>query len=271
MSMLYSTERLMKKMIILASDFDGTLYQGAKNGSFLPGDIEAIQNFQKNGNLFGVCTGRPLNAILDATSDRISYDFYIITSGAIILDKERNILFQKCLTHHVLQKILDLYQDQCAIVVQADSKIYSFYSANGMPAKQEIIYSPDELKDTHIHGISMMCDNEKQAQSISQRLIQQLPNEIRAFQNIQYVDIVAEGCSKGTGMDFLKHQLPNSLLGGIGDSYNDEPLLKSADVAFTFHHSPKQIQQYCDHLVANVAEAIHIMEHLSSHKVKTLG
>lgn len=251
-------------MLILASDFDGTLYHGLNAGSFLSCDIEAIKGFQKAGNLFGICTGRPLHAILDATSDRISYDFYIISSGAIILDKDTEILFQKCLSPGVMQAIIALYHEQCAIVVQADNKIYSFLGNADMPAKQEIFSSPEELKDADIYGISMVCDNEKHARSVCQQLHQQFPNEIQAFQNIRYVDIVSKGCSKGSGMDFLRKQYPNSHLAGIGDSYNDESMLKQADIAFTFHQSPKQIQQISDHLVASVADAIHILEGLSS-------
>ncbi len=249
-------------MIGLASDFDGTLFHGKQNDVFLSCDLTAIQRFQQNGNLFGVCTGRPLHAILDVTLDRISYDFYILSSGAVVLDREKNILFQKCLTPAVTEAIFVLYQNQFSVVIQGDNKVYSFQKSNDMPTKQKILASFDELNSIHIYGISIMCNSDEQARLVCQQLQQRFPDDIEAFQNLHYVDIVSKGCSKGAAMDILKQHSQISFLGGIGDSYNDEPMLKQADISFTFHHSPAQIQQLSNYLVDSVAEAIHIMEGL---------
>ena len=48
---------------ILASDYDGTLFFGEEEPNFRERDIKAIQEFQKAGNLFGICTGRPYQGI----------------------------------------------------------------------------------------------------------------------------------------------------------------------------------------------------------------
>lgn len=247
-------------MLTLASDFDGTLFHSKKAEPFLHEDIAAIKRFQKAGNLFGVCTGRPLQAVLDATLDRITYDFYILSSGAVILDREKHILFQNCLAFPTMETIVELFPSQC--VVQADNKVFAFQTKTSMPTRQEILSSPKELKDAAIYGISIFCNSESEAEKVCQTLHRQFPEEVRAFQNLHYVDIIGKGCSKGTGMDFLKHRFPSSCLGGIGDSYNDEPMMRHADVSFTFHHSPKQVQKICDHVVSSVAQAIHIMEEL---------
>ena len=48
-------------MRIFASDFDNTLHFVNEEGKgyFKKEDLEAIEKFQKEGNLFGLCTGRP--------------------------------------------------------------------------------------------------------------------------------------------------------------------------------------------------------------------
>lgn len=79
-------------MKILASDFDGTFYV---DSAFDPADLEAVKAFQKAGNLFGFCTGRPLNGITPFF-DQWDFrpDFYIVNTGSVVLDKEMHYLLQ---------------------------------------------------------------------------------------------------------------------------------------------------------------------------------
>ena len=45
-------------------------------------------------------------------------------------------------------------------------------------------------------------------------------------------------------------------LGGIGDSYNDLPLLQASDVGFTFPDAPEKLRKEADEIVISVAQAI---------------
>ena len=84
------------KMKALASDFDRTLFFYDESGSYYRlEDVQAIKHFQSLGNLFGVCTGRSYKGIEDFNPHQIDYDFYILCSGAKILDKEGNLIYQK--------------------------------------------------------------------------------------------------------------------------------------------------------------------------------
>ena len=49
-------------MKVLASDYDGTLLFNEK---FKEGDLKKIKEFQKAGNLFGLCSGRPFKGIYE--------------------------------------------------------------------------------------------------------------------------------------------------------------------------------------------------------------
>ena len=68
-------------MMALASDIDGTL---VFNQQIKKQDKEAIEKYQKE-HLFGVCSGRPRCALFDL--EKLKLDFYILSSGALILDK----------------------------------------------------------------------------------------------------------------------------------------------------------------------------------------
>ena len=73
-------------MKALASDIDGTL---VFNQQIKKQDKEAIEKYQKE-HLFGVCSGRPRCALFDL--EKLKLDFYILSSGAMILDKGFNII-----------------------------------------------------------------------------------------------------------------------------------------------------------------------------------
>lgn len=246
-------------MKALASDFDGTLFFGKKEESIQICDINAIQTFQKAGNVFGICTGRPLYAIQEITKNRIQFDFYITSSGAVILDREGHVLYEQCLSQTVMQALYERYHKECDVVVQADHRVYAFQNHSAMPVKQNILASPVDMQHSHIYGVSMKANDEDSARQVCNDIQQHFGEEVAAYQNLHFVDVVRKGCSKGYAVDRLKQLLHIPFLGGIGDSYNDAPLLQHADVAFTFHHSPSQIQRISNHLVSSVAEAIQIM------------
>ena len=84
-------------------------------------DVQAIKHFQSLGNLFGVCTGRSYKGIEDFNPHQIDYDFYILCSGAKILDKEGNLIYQKFIDKKIAQSIYEQYEAvDTSIVYQGD-------------------------------------------------------------------------------------------------------------------------------------------------------
>ena len=73
-------------MKAFASDLDGTLVFDRKVKDM---DKEAIHMFQKK-NMFGVYTGRPICSLFDI--EDISFDFYIVYSGALLLDRNKKMI-----------------------------------------------------------------------------------------------------------------------------------------------------------------------------------
>ncbi len=246
-------------MIALASDFDGTLFFDKEGFEFKEEDIKAISRFQDAGHLFGICTGRPLIGIREPVKERIHFDFYIVSSGAVILDRDLQVIDEKCLSREVLNHIYEDFKDVCRVAVQANQKIYSFHGLIPMPIKQDIISSPDEIIGDELYGLSLETDNEEKAFQVCQRIQEKYGDFVDAYQNIRYVDVVSKGCSKGLAIQNFIQKDHIDLMGGIGDSYNDLPMLEVVDEAFTFHHSPEVVKKSADHLVDSVAQAIDIL------------
>lgn len=239
-------------MKVLASDFDGTLYF---DEAFRDEDLKTIKEFQKQGNLFGLCSGRPYQGAKKVSQGYIDFDFYIMSSGALIVDNEDHILYEECIDFDTMNDIYKKYEKDCGVCVQGDGTIYRVRDKIELPELQIIVDSIDNLKDVHIYGLSMNAHTEKNAKETCQE-INDLFEGVSAYQNKEYIDIVKKGCSKGHAVDKLKELLNIKEIAGIGDSYNDLPLLEHADYSFTFHSSPKVVQDKANDLVDSVSEAI---------------
>ena len=242
-------------MRAIASDYDGTLFFNDIPSKIKTEDIKMIESFQKKGHLFGLCTGRPLIGISDIR-EKITLDFYILSSGAIVLNKDLQVIAKKCLDKQITENIFNEMKEKCQITIQANHKIYAYLTPANMPIPQEIFYNLDELSQFDIFGISLDAKTTSNAQKIHQEIIRQYGNIIDAYQNIQYIDIVKKGCSKGQAMNIIRNYFDIDQFYAIGDSYNDLPMFEQANHCFTFKNSPDVIKNQCDNIVLSVADAL---------------
>ena len=244
-------------MKAFASDFDGTLYFHREPKGMRREDLDAIRRFQEAGNAFGICTGRSLQGILLALPEPTGFDFYILSSGALVLDRECRPICKHCISRPLMAEIYAAYEKQARIVIQANDTVYTLTEPHY--PMQTRIASLDELSDEDIYGFSFGLETAEKAAAIAAELNQRYAGQISAFQNVTNVDIVAAGCSKGSGLRAVREHFQAEMVGGIGDSFNDIPMLESADLAFTFPFAPQPAREAADHIVDSVAEAIGYM------------
>lgn len=257
-------------MKALASDFDGTIFFENEMSGFRENDLISIRKFQKEGHLFGICTGRPISGIITHVQDKIDFDFYIVTSGALILDKNLQIIDEQSINQEIIKGIISTYKDKIHISIQASQCVYTLEQTNtDIAIPQTVIQSVDEVEG-QIYGLSINAYSEENARKLCLEINENI-QEVEAFQNKQYIDIVKRGCSKGNAVLRLKEKFQIDYIAGIGDSYNDISMLESADCAFTFVDSPKIVQDKADQLVHSVSEAIDLLESVSLSEKKKLN
>ena len=136
-------------MKVLASDYDGTLLFNEK---FKEGDLKKIKEFQKAGNLFGLCSGRPFKGIYEFCKPY--FDFYILCTGALVLNKEREVIYKSTISKHLLHEFYDRYQKNYDIFIQANMQIYTFLKEDLGSMVRQVITSLDEVEGD-IYGLSM--------------------------------------------------------------------------------------------------------------------
>lgn len=241
-------------MKVLASDFDGTIFF---TDHVKDEDVKAVKTFQDEGHLFGLCTGRPLMGITKYIKEEIVFDFYIISTGAVILDRDFHTLYEKAIERKTVEAIVDKYNKRASIMIQADREIYALGNKPKME-KEYLLDTLDDLKTDRIFSVSLECVDEVKAKDLCQN-IKDTFQDVDAFQNTRYIDVVPMGCSKGEGIRMLKDMLKIDSIAGIGDSYNDIPMLDTVDEAFTFNASPDVVKEHATYYVDSVAEAISLL------------
>lgn len=248
-------------MKVLASDFDNTLFFRNIENGFYQEDIEAIQSFQQKGHLFGLCSGRPFSGLLKPLKGILKPDFFIASTGSLIYDKDLKLLFAQKVPFEIVDEIYETYADETDLIVQTDSFTEFFCTNPTKDEKKDVveIFSVKDMKDKNIYSISLVHSTVDRARIITQQINEKY-EEVDAYQNVDSIDILAKGCSKGNAIIRLKELLNLKSVGGIGDSYNDLPMLNCVDTSFTFQKSPKDIQNQVNHVVNNIAQAIQILE-----------
>lgn len=243
-------------MKLLASDFDNTLwfYDHMKDE-----DVKAIHQFQKDGNLFGICTGRSLKGIVvPSTNYSIDYDFYILLSGAQILNKNKEIIFEKKIPIQIVRDVYEVLNHQEMSIV-CFNEMYKLYQ-HRLDTRGIYIQSLKEIPSTYVNSFSFHFEDDEipLATQATQIINDQFGEYITAFQNNQHIDIAAKGCSKGEGIKIIQEyfHLKDSQMHCIGDSWNDLPMLTSIQNSFTFTYAVKEVQNKAKSIVSNLAEAI---------------
>ncbi len=241
----------------LASDIDRTLFFSERNPQISLNDRLAIQSYQKHHHLFGLCSGRPYQGVVHLFDD-IRPDFYIITSGAIILDHDLKVIYERHIDEAIIHQLYQQYDQQASIIFHTNN--YQVYKTEKEFANDECFLISDIKEITgSICGISLIFHDVSIAYQETQK-INQTYSTIEGFQNIDSIDIVPKGCSKGAALKIIKKHYQIDILAGIGDSYNDLPMLTNVDIPITFIDAPQTLQDIVKYRVGSVAEAIHLLD-----------
>lgn len=241
----------------LASDYDGTLQRWHPYPHILPEDVAAIRAFRAAGFRFGICTGRCLSELKRELPPAIEPDFLIVSSGAWILGADGTTLRETVIPNAAAQEILDFLRDRAIVAFQAAGFLWT--ARDQAPAHWRRIASAADIPENTIHAISAEFPDLETAHTFAAEISARFGTVVAPFQNITTLDIAPAACSKGAAVTFVKQHLGITRMGGIGDSFNDIPLLQASDVAFTFPASPPAVRACADRLVASVAEAIALL------------
>lgn len=257
-------------MKILASDYDGTLRTGEVLSKT---NIKAIERFRQAGHAFGIVTGRSMESIRNEIEHySLQLDFLIANNGGVIYDgdftkiKDSYIDFDKAI--HLIDYlhtlacasfvINDGYR-RCRIVLDESQEDIKYGKLDST-----LTYD-DVLKEKKIAQIVLSLGNDAYAHEIADYINKEYKDYMSAYVNINCIDIVPYGISKGKGLQFIE-QYKNYVhedMYAIGDSYNDIPMIEAFH-GLCVSHALDEIKAHAELVVDEVSNAIDYLLKISS-------
>lgn len=250
-------------MKIFASDYDGTL----RTGDFVSDwDKQAIKDWQAQGNLFGIVSGRSMESMREeALKNAINADFYIGNNGGAIYDNAFHEIktyffpFRRAVdileyirSERTISYVINdgFYRSKCVIDPSREDKKY---------AKTKTTKSETEiLAKRKIAQLVVSLDQESDCQRIADYINATFGDIACAYRNINCVDVAPYGISKATGLSYMVsyYQVNTDEVYAIGDSFNDIPMLSTFH-GFAMEQSVNQVKGYAQETVTQVGDAIY--------------
>lgn len=211
-------------MKIIATDYDGTLNHNGID------DVKcnAISRWRKAGNLFGIVSGRGVRSLLDCIEDKeFEYDFLIANNGAVICDKDLNILKEyRCDGAVAKPFIEDLFSWGCPFA-NIDKDVSIMIRAEGEECDEDEIRIEQLPKIAYFNQISTMLSTDEKAAEIVLKIREKYSNILNPLQNRDCIDIVPAGIDKAKGIYGLLDAVNGSYddVIAVGDHINDEAMI----------------------------------------------
>ena len=242
-------------MIALATDFDGTIFFMNEDPSFRKEDLDAIHKFQKENNVLGLCSGRPIHSIEHFTKDYFTFDFMIASTGSYIVDHNGNVLLDCPMDMEDVLEICHSYIDTHVTFFHCN-QFFTTYKKGLVEDSfsHKVIQSLDDLNQYKTYQMTIVCKDIEEANAVCKSLNENY--NVSAFCNGNLIDIVHRGCSKGKGIQICKEYYNLKTIAGIGDGENDIPMFKAVDISYTFSYSLLTVQKQADCIVDHFYQAV---------------
>ncbi len=234
-------------MLIVASDFDGTL---ADKGWPIPENKVAVAAFRKRGGIFGVVSGRHYSIARDLPSLIGGIDFMICCTGALILDGDSKVLF------HKTAPVDDLVRE---VVMAAKAFGAKGFGIGYLGEYTELDLTKDDpLADCPLaeydHNNCIFYRDEDAAAFITY-LKEKQGEAFNGYQNGWNVDMPPVGCSKVSALRWYLEKHQGATLYTVGDNYNDIPML-TAFPSYAVENGVPEAKATADHICKSVAEML---------------
>lgn len=192
---------------VLVVDYDRTLFI---NNDDMLNNINSINKFRENGNIFIIATGRTYNSLKkEIDKYNIEYDYLILNHGSLVIKKDKSTLFHYKIDKNILFDITSYLSKY-----KPKSVMYSYYTED-----TNDINNPDISKIT----IGFQKDIET-FKKIMMDIVKKYNNKLNIYFTQNYeIEIISKETNKSRAIDLLmkKANFKKENIYTIGDSYTD--------------------------------------------------
>lgn len=247
--------------MVLVSDFDGTLINGA--GTVSKENIEAIRRFVTLGGLFCGATGRtqlnigPYKEKLPVVAPWILYN----GAGLYDFENERFISIDTMDGSDLIplaKKIMKVHPEVNVQICTPDM----LYLVNPSGKPDTLIVTEDQpyercdIEAVPGAWVKLMFQGENRLLKLIEPLLDTLLDKAihrHFFSGETYLEVVDKRISKGSGLKHLKQALTDKarIICAIGDYYNDCEMLEYADISASPENAPEDVKALADIVVSH--------------------
>lgn len=248
---------------LVFSDLDETLIVDNRVPAI---NQKAIQKAQEKGVKFCVCTGRSYNMIDDILKDVGTYqrenEYSVCFNGGLIMEnKNYKILHFHGLDYQYAQKIFDegknralcmlVFTLDCCYIFNPDPREVERKKMQKAPYKVMDECDLTPLKNERIAKMLVVKRDINYLKELRKAVAPLLDGKVTlSFSSNRYMECNAQGIDKGYGLKWLADYLhvPPAETIGIGDNYNDVPMIKAAGIGACVASSADDIKDVADYV-----------------------
>lgn len=253
----------LKSVKAIVSDFDGTLVGADRKVSR---DLKiAVGRFISSGKVFSIATGRAYEGYVESASKQLDLSHLnIVRGGSEIIDSKTNkIVWGKYIDPNLLESLFNNLFAVDGVIVLAESGP-DLYTKDGISNKEfSKDHSVKDIKDIPKNNVPKVAIPPLYSPTtivpVYEDLLKKYPT----------LSIVKTTSKDGMGMDIndggagkhlallqyskLMNILPEYIL-GVGDSYNDLPLLTACGVKVAMGNAPQELKEVADIIIGTQEE-----------------
>ena len=245
-------------MRIIACDYDGTLNN---NDGVTDEKRAAINKWREAGNLFGLVSGRSVDALPEILKENpFEYDFFIGYNGGIITDAEGKVLFEKRadgkLVKPIMEKFLEWGAHKC--FVHSDKTYFV------VPEKTEkypdAILLEDLPETESFNQITAIFPLKEMTLKAFDKFRELFGENLNPLQNSRLIDVVPEGIDKARGiykfMELMNISYDDVIV--IGNDVNDYEMISEFN-SYAVENATEEILKTAKHITYDIVSLINTL------------
>ncbi len=225
-------------MRVLIADFDKTVYTDNYDKN-----IEAINKFVDDGNVFIIATGRNLYSLKKDLSDSLKYSYLVCNNGGIIFDKGLNVVYRKDITDEVAKSIFDILKKNPYV---------------GNPLIDKSTRYEDDIV-SHANAVIARIIDRNKTKELLDSIIKKYP-QITGYLSDRWLNIDDQSVSKGSALkhicNFIDYDYKMAY--AIGDNLNDISMCEICN-GFIIKGGSLELEKVCKGIVSDVFELIELL------------
>ena len=235
----------MSKYKLAAFDMDGTFLDSHKE--IRPSTVEACKRASDAGKILAIDTGRAVSELTLYPFGEMGIRYGACTCGTVIYDFEQGLVLAKKVIPAEFIPILAEASAKEDLMLQVMVNGISYVEAAdvaNMPHFQMAVYQP------LYEATTSLVDDVRRLRT--QERLAHLPLDFTYAEQTSF-EVTPQGVSKGTGLVDLCEVLglPIEEAIGVGDAFNDVPMLKMAGLGVAMGNSNEAALQAADVVVGD--------------------